>query len=53
MAKSLKQSKEDLDKAWFDFIYQLFKAIGVIKLANMIPFLELRQWVKDREVKDV
>ena len=39
----------DMDNALKDFLYEFSKNIGIIWLIKKIPFLKLKQWVKERD----
>jgi hypothetical protein len=49
--QTFEEAQEDLGAAFADFWYQLVLHLGIIKLVNALPFLELRDWVKERESK--
>lgn len=41
----------DIDEALKDFFFALSKSIGIIYLVKHVWFLELKDWVKERELK--
>ena len=50
--KTYQEAFSDLNEAGREFIYQFSKSLGVIWLAKKLPFLELKDWVKQKEERD-
>lgn len=50
--KTLQEEMDELREAVRDLGYAIFKALGIVRLCERIPWLRLKPWVRERQIKD-
>lgn len=43
---------EQLGRAGHEFLFQVFKALGIVALVDRVAWLQLRPWAREQQIRD-